>query len=73
MVLPIMCQIGQHRMRSRQKIAAGWVVGGTCGSHAINNVAGETEGHQLGCVQEAPLLESHPQVDVHHLSSLAVQ
>lgn len=45
----------------------------TCGSHAIDNVAGEAEGHQLRSVQEAALLKGHPKINVHNLSSLAVQ
>ena len=48
-------------------------LGHTCSAHAIHDVAGEAEGHQLRCVQEAALLKGYPQVDVHHLSSLAVQ
>lgn len=41
--------------------------GCTCGTHAINDVAREAEGHQLGCVEEAALLKRHAKVDVHHL------
>ena len=47
--------------------------GETCGAHAIHNVAGEAEGHQLRSVQEAPLLKGNPQINVHYLSRLAVQ
>ena len=39
----------------------------TCGAHAVDDVAREPEGHQLGRVQEAALLEGHAQVYVHHL------
>lgn len=45
----------------------------TCCAHAVHYVGGEAEGHQLWCVQEAALLEGHPQVNVHHLRGLAVQ
>ena len=45
----------------------------TCCAHAIHYVACEAEVHQLWGVQEAALLKGHPQVNVHHLCSLAVQ
>lgn len=43
----------------------------TGGAHAVDEVGREAEGHQLGRVQEAPLLKRDAQVDVHHLGHTA--
>ncbi len=58
----------------------GWGYGGNCSTdaqaaggsrtgdaEAVDDVAGEAEGHHLGRRQEAALLEGDAQVDVHHV------
>ena len=38
-----------------------------CGSHAIDDVTRQPEGHQLRCDEEPALLKGDAQVDVDHL------